>query len=211
VEELRQAADRLHVEIAALRASRARLVRRADAERRALERELHDGVQQHLVGAAAALELARRLAETEPESLGDRLDEIARDLRRGLDDATGLAQRLYPPMLEAGGLASALRSAAAAAGVPVSLRVPATRRYPPEVAGAVYFSCLDLLEQAPLDTEATVTVRDEDQALAFDVTVGALIDSDGIRDRVEALGGSLTVHLETDDRTRVSGSLPLPR
>jgi signal transduction histidine kinase len=210
VEELRQAADRLRVEIAALRASRARLVRRADAERRALERELHDGVQQHLVGAAAGLALARRLA-TDPQSLATRLDEIARDLRRGLDDATALAQRLYPPLLEAGGLAAALRAAAATAGVPVSLRVPATREYPPEVAGAVYFSCLDLLEQAPLDTEATVTVRDEDEALAFEVTVGALMESDGVRDRVEALGGRLTVHAETDDRTRVSGSLPLSR
>ncbi len=186
-------------------------MRRADAERRALERELHDGVQQHLVGAAAALALARRLVETEPESLGDRLDEIARDLRRGLDDATALAQRLYPPLLEAGGLAAALRAAAASTGIPVTLRVPATRDYPPEVAGAVYFSCLDLLEHAPTDAEATITVRDEAKALAFDVTVGGPTVSDRIRDRVEALGGSVTVHAEPDDRTRVSGTLPLSR
>lgn len=206
VEELRETVDRLRLEVAELLASRARLVRRADADRRVIERDLHDGLQQHLVGAAAALALARRLVEDDPDSLSGRLDEIARDVHAALAEAGKLAHRIYPPLLEAGGLAAALRAAAAIVGVPVHLHVVANTEYPAEVAGAVYFCCLELLEQVSPAAEATITVRDEDDALAFDVVTNGTVFPDAIQDRIEALGGSLTVY-----DTRVSGSLPLSR
>jgi signal transduction histidine kinase len=180
-------------------------VRRADADRRVIERDLHDGLQQHLVGAAADLALARRLVEDDPHSLAARLNEIARDVHAALAEAGRLAHRIYPPLLEAGGLAAALRAAAAMVGVPVHLHVASTES-PPEVAGAVYFSCLELLEQVSPAAEATITVREEDDALAFDVVTDDTVTSDSIRDRIEALGGRLTV-----DGTRVSGTLPLSR
>jgi hypothetical protein len=109
-------------------------------------------------------------------------------------------------LLEAGGLAAALRAAAATLGVRVRVRVPADGEWPPEVAGTVYFCCLDLLDQVPPDVEATITIRAEDGVLAFDfATVGSEIP-DEIRDRIEALGGSMRLN-----GTSVSGSLPLSR
>jgi signal transduction histidine kinase len=210
VEELRHTVDRLRLEADELRASRARLVRHTDADRRAIERDLHDGLQQTLVGAAADLALARRLVEAEPHSLGPHLDEIARDVRQALDEAARLAHRIYPPLLEAGGLAAALRAAAATLGVPVRIRAAAERAYPPEVAGAVYFCCLDLLEQAPADAEAAISLRDEDGVLAFEIETRGPVVLDVLKDRVDALGGSLTIHSRPGDSTHVIGSLPLP-
>jgi signal transduction histidine kinase len=203
---VRENVDRLRQEVAELRASRARLVRRADADRRALERELHDGLQQQLVGAAADLALARRLVDDDQRSLVSRLEAIAGDVRRALDEAAKLAHRLYPPLLESGGLAAALRAAAATLGIRVRVHAPADGEYPPEVAGAVYFCCVDLLEQVPPDMEATITLRDDDGVLVFDVATPGTAVPDEIRDRIEALGGNMRL-----DGTGVSGSLPLSR
>jgi signal transduction histidine kinase len=142
---------------------------------------------------------------------------MARDLQQALDEAVQLAQRIYPPLLEAGGLVAALRAAAVSAGISASVEVTAGASYPPEVAGTVYFCCLEALEQAGAGARATVTVRDEAGALAFDVAAeGASAPAcstaglDRLRDRVEALGGRLTAGSERGT-IRVSGSLPLSR
>jgi signal transduction histidine kinase len=211
VEELRHTVDRLRLEADELRASRTRLVRQVDADRRAIERALHDGLQQHLVGAAADIALARRLVEAEPHPIGPRLEEIAGEVRLALDEAARLAHRIYPPLLESGGLAAALRAAAATLGVRLRIRAPADRVYPPEVAGAVYFCCLDLLERAPADGEAAISLRDKDGALAFEIETSGVSVPDVLKDRVEALGGSLTINSHPGDGAHVTGSLPLPR
>jgi signal transduction histidine kinase len=215
VEELRQTVDRLRAEVDELRASGMRLVRHADADRRAIERDLHHGLQQYLVGAATGLALARGVVDADPGSLGPRLEEIARDVRRALDEAGRLAHRIYPPLLETGGLAAALRAAAATLGVTVRIRAPEKGAYPPEVAGAVYFCWLDLLERTPTAAEAAITLRDEGGLLAFEIeTKGGAVRAavpDVLQDRVEALGGTLTIHSGSDDGTRLSGSLPLRR
>ena len=202
-----------------MRASRERLVLAADADRRGIERDLHDGPQQQLVALAANLQLARRLADADPAAAKALLEEMGRELQQALDETGKLAHRIYPPLLEAGGLAVALRAAAASVGVAARIEVAAGAGYPPEVAGAVYFCCLEVLERAGEGARATVTVRDEEGALVFEVVVdraGSVAPAlDGLltrlRDRVEALGGQLTVRSEPGEGTRVSGSLGLSR
>ncbi len=208
---LRETLEQLRLEVAELRASRRRLVLAADADRRTIERDLHEGVQQHLVGLAVNLQLAGRSADADPAATKALLDEMGRDVQQALDQTAQLAQRIYPPLLEAGGLVAALRSAAVSAGIRVSLEVAAGAAYPPEVAGAIYWCCLEALEHA--GAQATVTVREEEEgAVAFEVVGdGSRSDAglDRLRDRVEALGGRLTIRSGPGRGTRVSGSLPL--
>ncbi|MEO5575172.1 MAG: histidine kinase [Gaiellaceae bacterium] len=195
-----------------MRASRRRLALAAVADRRTIERELHDGVQQHLVALAVNLQLADRAVDADPAAAKALLAGLARDVQQALDETAQLAQRISPPLLEAGGLAAALRAAAVSAGVRVSLDVPAGARYPREVAAAVYWCCLEVLEHAGPGAQATVTVRDEEGAVAFEVVEDrsrSAAGLDRLRDRVEALGGRLTIQSEPGGGTRVSGSIPL--
>jgi signal transduction histidine kinase len=195
-----------------LHASRKRLVLAADADRRMIERDLHDGVQQRLVALAVNLQLAGQLADADPAAAKTLLEEMGRDVQQALDETTLLAQRTYPPLLEAGGLAAALRSAAVSAGIRASIEVAADASYPPEVTRTVYWCWVEALEHAGVGARATVTVRDEGGALAFEVVEDAGHSDAGLdrlRDRVEALGGRLTIRSEPGRGTRVSGSLPL--
>ena len=209
---LREELEQLRLEVAELRASRRRLVLAADADRRTIERDFHEGVQQHLVGLAVNLQLASQSAGADPAATKALLDEMGRDVQQALDETAQLAQRIYPPLLEAGRLTAALRSAAVSAGIRVSLEVAAGASYPPEVAGAIYWCCLEALEHAGAGAQATVTVREEDGGVTFEVVGdGSRSDAglDRLRDRVEALGGRLTIRSERGHGTRVSGSLPL--
>jgi signal transduction histidine kinase len=184
----------------------------ADADRRRIERDLHEGVQQHLVALATNLQLAARLVDADPAAAETLLQEMGGDVQQALDETAKLAHRIYPPLLEAGGLAAALRSAAVRANVPTRIDVEAGAAYPPEVAGAVYFCCLEVLERTAAGAPAAVTVLGEEGALAFEV-VADCADSDAeldrLRDRVAALGGRLTIRSEAGRGTRVAGSIPL--
>ena len=203
-----------------MRAAAERLVLAADADRRRIERDLHDGVQQHLVALAVNLQLAGRLADADRAAAKVLLEEMGRDVQQALDETTQLAQRIYPPLLEAGGLAAALRLAAMSAGIPASVEVPAGASYPPEVAVTVYFCWVAALEHAGGGAKATVDLRDEEGALAFEIveevdrTAATAPSSDAglerLRDRVEALGGRLTIGSDPGG-TRISGSLTLSR
>jgi signal transduction histidine kinase len=213
--------DRLRIEIEQLRAARKRLVLAADADRRRIERELHEGAQQHLAALAVKLQLAEPLVDADPAAAKSLLEEMGRDVQEAFDETARLAQRIYCPSLEAGGLAAALRSAAVSTGFAASVEVATGSTYPPEVAQAVYLCWLDVLEHAGGETRATVAVREEDGALAFEfVEAGALSAPsagesgstlDRLRDRVEALGGRLMVESVPGRSTRVHGSLPLSR
>jgi signal transduction histidine kinase len=207
-DELRETLDRLRRELEEVRASRRRLVVTGDADRRELERELHEGVQQHLVALAVNLQLASRSADAEPAAANELLDQMGRDVQQALDETAQLAQRIYPP-LEPGGLAAALRLAAASAGVRASVEVAAGASYPPEVAATVHWCWLEALAHA--GAQPTVTVRDQGAELTFEVA-GIEIPEDGLerlRDRVEALGGRLTIGSEPGGGTSITGSLPL--
>jgi signal transduction histidine kinase len=216
---LREKLDRLRAELTELRASRERLVLAADADRRVIERDLHQGVQQHLVALAVNLQLAGPLIDADPAAVKALVDEMRRDVQQALDETARLAERIYPPLLEIGGLAAALRSAAVSAGIGASVVVSAGPTCPPEVARTVYFCWLDALERAGGEARASVTVREEDGALTFEfvekrarpAVAGDGSDSrlDRLRDRVEALGGRLAVDRDSARGTRVYGSLPV--
>jgi signal transduction histidine kinase len=208
VEQLRREADELC-------ASRTRLVLAADADRRRIERELHDGVQQDLVGLAVKLQQARGLVDSDPAAAGVLVDEMRGDVQESLDRLRSLAQRIHPPQLEAGGLRAALRSAAASAGVRVRIDVGANGVYPQEVSATVYLCCVAALERFHDRTTAAITVREENGTLAFEVVAddaGLETADEGLtamRDRVEAFGGRLSVAPGPGGGIRIAGALPM--
>jgi signal transduction histidine kinase len=203
----------LRREIEELRASRKRLALVADAERRGIERALHGGVQQDLVGLAANLEVAAGSVDSDPAAARALLDELRREARRALTEMQELANRIFPPLLDAGGLVPELRAAASREGVParIDVDIDVAASSPPEIAGAVYFCALDSFERAPAGTPVVVSVRGEEGALAFEVVAECDLGAERRvpYDRVEALGGRVTITSE-GDRTTVTGSLPLP-
>jgi signal transduction histidine kinase len=206
--------EQLRVEVDELRASLKRLVVAADADRRRIERELHDGVQQHLIALAVNLQLAGQAAESDPAAAKTLLEEMGRDLQNALDEAALLAQRIYPAILDAAGLGALLRSAAVSAAVPASVDVTTPSNPPPEVALTLYFCWLSILAGGSADTRATITVRESEDALTFEVVGSAArsdLDLDHLRVRVEALGGRLAISSGSRVGTRLSGSLPLSR
>ena len=168
-------------------------------------------MHQQLVALAVNLQLATRLADAEPAAAKTLIAEMGRDVQQALEATSELAQRIYPPELEARGLAAALRSAAAKAGIAASVEVAAGARYPPEVAAAVYSSCREALESIRAG-RASITVRNGQGSL--DLEIAADGDHSGVglqrvRDRVEALGGRLTITAEPGRGTRISCSLPV--
>ena len=186
-----------------------RLVLAADSDRRTIERDLHSGVHQYLVALATTLQLARRAADSDPAAFNALLDEMERDVRRALDEASLLAQRIYPSALELGGLAALLRSAAVQAGVPATVDVAADSSYAPEIALTVYLCWLAALASGKSETQVTIGVGEVDDTLSFEIAAEALgADFDRLRDRVEALGGSLAIE-SAPGGIRLSGSLPL--
>jgi signal transduction histidine kinase len=192
------------------RASCRRLVLAADADRRRLERELHDGPQQQLTALAVNLQLARRLVDADPAAAAALIDELRQDVQEAIDDARTLAHRIYPPLLDEGGLGMALRFAAADADIAAPVEVAPGLSCPPEVASTVYFCCVEVLER--IGADATVTVREENGAVVFEVVTDASCSDErpnheSVRDRVEALGGLLTVEQESGG-TRITGTLP---
>ena len=197
-------------EIEELRASRNRLALVADAERRDIERALHEGVQQDLVGLAANLEVAAGSVDSDPTAARALLDELQREARRALTEMQELAHRIFPPLLEAGGLVAELRTAASRAGVPTRIDVDVDVVSPPEIAGAVYFCALDAFERAPTGTPVVVSVRGEEGTLFFEIDADIDLGSErrAPHDRVEALGGRVTI-TAGGHRTTVAGSLPL--
>ena len=210
--EQQETLNRLRREVAELRASRERLVLAADAERRSIERDLHDGVQQHLVALAVDLQLASTLVETDPVAAKARLEGMRRDLEHALDEAARLAQRIYPT-LNAHGFAAALRAAVPNVRVATRVDLPRGATYAPEIVGTVYSCIRDLLEAAGAGARATVTLREGEGTLSFECVVdGDVAESlEGLRDRVHALGGRLTSNSEPGGAVRVAGSLPLSR
>src|SRR5438309_380972 len=164
-EQPQDVVDRLLGEIEELRRSRRRLVEAADADRRTIERALHDGVQQDLVALAVDLRRLAGLVDDDPAAAKTLLDEMAAYLREALTETTALAQKVYPPLLEGRGFAISLRSAAEIAGITVLVDVPADADYPPEINVALYWSCVDALSSASPGSEATVVVRAADDAL----------------------------------------------
>ena len=201
---------------ARLRASRARLLLSADAERRAIERVLHDSIQQELVAISVKLQLARRLAHSEQTAAQDLLDEIEQEVRDALDGVRAVSDAIYPSVLAVRGLAEAVRGAAAASGVGVRIEANQLVRYPPELEGAVYFCCREALKvAAALGARPILRVWEADDALQFELAAGEgssdLAESDltELRDRVDALGGRLKIAPGPEGGTRLYAAIPV--
>lgn len=188
--------------------------------RRAIERELHDGIQQRLIVLAVKLQLARGVAEGDPAALHSLLDELGQDLQEALDEVRRLAWRVYPSLLLDAGIAEALRAAASEAAVGVRIEGQAIDRYPPDVEATAYFSCLELFEAAARFADrgsgVTVRLREEPGAFTFEVSVDRTdpeqwkrADVSGVRERLGALGGTLTFRSEGARGAAHVGSIPL--
>ncbi len=215
----------LRASMADLAASRMRLVEAADAERERIERDLHDGAQQHLVGMRVKLDLASATVERDRERGVQMLTEIGQELDAALDELRSLAQGVYPPLLAEYGLGAALQSAGRACPVPVSVHTDAIGRYPADIEAAVFFSCREALQNvakhAGSKACATLRIWEDRQVLGFDVSdtgVGFASrttplgrGSVNMHDRLEAIGGTLTVSSSEGRGTRVSGSVRLAR
>jgi signal transduction histidine kinase len=187
-----------------LAASRARLVAAADAERRRLERDLHDGAQQNLLALAVNLRRARDVLADDPGGATELLDQLTGDVRTTIQELRDLAHGIYPPLLLESGLGPALKGAAARIPTRVTVDAELDRRYPPEIEAAVYFSCLEALQNvvkhAP-GSPANVRLCRDGALLRFEVSdEGAGFDAaaattglglQNIRDRVGAVGGTV--------------------
>ena len=176
-------------------------------------------MRQQLVALAVNLQRAGMSVDADPAAARELLEEMGDDVQQALDETAALAQRIYPAQLDARGLAAALRSATVSAGMPASVDVRANADRSPEVTATLYLCCLEALEYVGAGARATVTLRDEEGAIDVEVvedgtgSSAAEARSDAelerLRDRVEALGGRLTVRSEHGRGLRVSASLPL--
>ena len=189
-----------------LQASRARIVAAADAERRRIERALHDGTQQDLVALSVILQLARHLLDSDPAGAHGHLEEMRGHLREALDDVRRLAWSIYPPLLDRG-LAQALTAAAQEATISTRVDVDALRRHPSDIERAVYFVCVEALAAAA--TRAEVRVWTDADALLFEVVADGpgLSGPTDARDRLDALGGEWKL-ATADGGNRLSGRYP---
>ena len=204
---------RVHAELNELRESRRRIVLAADADRRLLEGELHDGIAQDLVALAMLLRRARDLLDSDALAAADQLATAQSVVQQAIDEAGRLAQRIYPAQLHVRGLAGALRHVAASAGVMLDVRVDFDVSSAGEVAPAVYTTLAEVISATERGTQLTATVLEVDGALEFELAgsqplSAALIER--LRDRIAALGGELEVRVR-GDAGRLAGRLPCER
>jgi signal transduction histidine kinase len=202
-----------------LRASRRRLVEAQDQERRKIERNLHDGAQQQLVALTVQLGLLERVAE-DPVRVKEMAGRLQGALRDALDDLRDLARGIYPPLLADKGLAAALEAQSRRAAVSTTVEANGIGRYPQEVEAAVYFCALEALQNVAKYAEASsaiVRLRQRDGHLIFEIQDdGRGFDAadvrdgtglQGMADRLDAIGGTLTVSSSPGEGTLVSGSI----
>jgi len=203
-----------------LRATHRRLVTAQDQERRRLERNIHDGAQQQLVALSVKTRLARDLTPRDPAKAAEMLTQIDGEIQTALDDLRDLARGIYPPLLADKGLQAALDAQARRSPVPISITADGIGRYPPEVEAAVYFSCLEALQNVAKyagASSATVTIAQSNGDLTFEVEDdGGGFDTaatrfgtglQGIADRLSALDGELAIRSEPGSGTRVRGRI----
>jgi signal transduction histidine kinase len=204
-----------------LRRSRQRIVVAQDAERRRLERNLHDGAQQQLVALAVKLRLVESVIPEDPQTAVRMTREVRADAGEALGTLRDLARGIYPPLLADLGLAAALTAQARKAALPVTIDADGVGRYPQDVEAAVYFSCLEALQNVAKYAEAgsaavRLSSRDglefeiRDNGRGFDASSTPLgTGLQGIEDRVAAIGGTLDVCSSLGRGTTITGQIPV--
>lgn len=205
-----------------LRRSRSRIVASADAERRKIERNLHDGAQQHLVALAVKLRLIERIAASDVEAAMKMVEEARTDVQVTVEELRSLAHGIYPPLLMDRGLPEALQAAAGRAVLPTTVDAAVAERYEQDVEAAVYFCVLEALQNAGKHAgeDATIAVRIgvDDGELRFEVSddgagfdLGQRAGGHGfvnMADRLGAIGGSVEVWSAPGQGTRIAGRIP---
>jgi signal transduction histidine kinase len=219
---LQTSLDELRRQAHALRESRARIVASGDAERRRVERDLHDGAQQHLVALAVNLRLARDVVADDPPAAGEMLEQLGREVQETIQALRDLAHGIYPPLLVDSGLVEALRAAAGRSPLPVEVSADGVGRYRSEIEAAVYFCCLEALQNAAKHAPGAsveVKLREESGGLLFSVSDdGPGLDVEvaerghgfvNMADRLGAIGGTVRWQSAPGRGAQVLGSVPL--
>jgi signal transduction histidine kinase len=221
--ELAARHDELQVRADELRASRARLIETQDAERRRLERDIHDGAQQHLVALTVNLRLAETLSARAPDRAAQVLAEQADAARDAIETLSQLSRGIYPRLLVDEGLVPALRAAVTTSAVPVTVDADGVGRLPGEIEAALYFCAMEAVQNAAKHALATaVQVR----LGVVDDTVRLSVQDDGagflpappgaesgaglvnMRDRLDAVGGRVSVDSTPGGGTTVTAEVP---
>jgi signal transduction histidine kinase len=204
-----------------IRASRLRLVAAQDAERRRIERNIHDGAQQQLVALAIKLSITESMIGTDTEGERELLAELREDAAGAVEELRDLARGIYPPLLAGEGLVTALQAQARKAAIPTSVTADGVGRYQQDLEAAVYFCVLEALQNVAKyagATRAEVRLAASGHHLRFEVTDdGAGFDPEsrgygtglqGMTDRLHAHGGSLDVRSAPGAGTTIAGRLP---
>ena len=207
---------------AELAASRARIVSSADQTRRRIERDLHDGIQQRLVSLGLDLRAAQAGVPAELPDLGTQLARVADGMGGALEELQELSRGIHPAILSEGGLGPALKALARRSAVPVEVDVHLQGRLPAPVEVAAYYVVAEALANAAKHAHASVahidvhaaegrlhvSVRDDGAGGADPQRGSGLI---GLGDRVQALGGTITIHSPTGEGTTLQIDLPIDR
>jgi signal transduction histidine kinase len=215
--------ERLQAEVRAqldeVRASRARIVEFGDAERRRVERNLHDGAQQRLVNISLALGIARsQVGVSSDREIAVALDEAAAELRLALAELRELARGIHPMILSEAGLGPALESLAERSPIPVTVTAAPPGRLPPQVEETAYYVASEALTNAAKHAHAatiTINARQHHGRLLVEVgddgVGGADPDGSGLRglaDRVAAIDGRLDVYSPLGEGTQITAEFP---
>ncbi len=204
-----------------LRAAQRRVAAAGDAERRRVERDLHDGAQQRLMAIRLELGLLRELLDSDPGAARKRLDVLHAELHVAVEQLRELAHGLYPPLLASDGLYAAPMSVARHSAIPVTVDGQGMARAPRAIESAAYFCCLEALQNATKHAgpgaSVSIHVRLTDGALRFSVRDdGAGFDPEGVspgygltnlRDRIDAVGGQVEVSSAPGRGTTVEGRI----
>ena len=217
--------EELEQQAALLRTSRARIVHAQEQERRRIERNIHDGVQQDLTSLIGLAGHARQEFEHDPDAVGDDIEAMQEGLRRVLADLRDFAQGIHPSVLSDRGLLVAIETLAGRHPVPVAIRADASLRalrLPDELEGAAYFTIAEALANTlkhgradRLDVELRengdhLIVRVSDDGDGFDAAAARGTGLANLRDRVAAVGGALQIDTSPGAGTTVIAEFPLP-
>jgi signal transduction histidine kinase len=204
-----------------LRDSRARIVAASVAARRQVERDLHDGAQQRLLLVGMKLAMARQCVEHDPSSAAAAIDEMREDLSAAIAQLRDLAHGIYPSLLENDGLPAALREAADRAAIPTTVDCDSTDGLAAELEAAVYFCCLEALQNVAKHGGAGVRARLRlthrhgmlafeviDDGLGFDpVSTPMSAGLQNMTDRIGAFGGALRIMSAPGAGTTIAGAV----
>jgi signal transduction histidine kinase len=194
----------------------------ADKERQRIERDLHDGAQQSLVAVRIRLELAGELLRENPAGAEQLLRNLSGDVDDALEQVRSLARGVYPSLLSDRGLGEALRAAARRSPVPITIDGDSVGRQSPMVEAAVYFCCMEAIQNAmkhangvgtiavslAADSDLCFEVRDDGSGFEMDQVMSSA-GLTNMSDRLAAVGGVLAIRTAPGTGTSVSGTVPL--